>query len=237
MEMSKYRFTLSGITSLLMHADNVNGQELVKEFLRIQNGKKQMLESASDRFPAWTWTTYVYHDGTQIVFPVPALLRCLSEAGKQIPRKKSNLKETVMTSLSIEGLDPDGEFLELKCGPTGAAKLNTVSLQPIMDLTANEKATFLDHANLAKKLGFELDVRRACLNKSTKPIRVRPRFRQWEITGVVAVTDDKAISHDELVSLFEIAGSREGLGDWRPSSPKSPGRFGMFKANLVKIAG
>lgn len=236
--MTKYQFKLSGITSLMMHADNINGQDMVKSFLAEQKAKKNKggnTESASDRWPAWTWTTYVYHDGDNVAMPISNLIRSLSEAGKQIGKGKSNLKETVMTSIIIDGSGPDEEYLDFKCSHPGSSELKKVPVSEIEKLALDEKATFEDHVKLAKKLGFELDVRRACLNRNSKVIRVRPKFRNWQVSGTLSVSDDNAISESDLGSLFEIAGNREGLGDWRPSSPKSPGKFGQFRSEVQKI--
>jgi hypothetical protein len=92
---------------------------------------------------------------------------------------------------------------------------------------------FRDHVMHCRKLGFQLYAKRAPVGAS-KHVRVRPRFEKWEVTGRFKVSAAAQDSLDEtmLSKLFVLAGEQSGLGDWRPSSPKSPGPFGQFKAAL-----
>jgi len=66
---------------------------------------------------------------------------------------------------------------------------------------------------------------------------VRPRFRNWQITCTLTVLDEEGsgLTKDVLEKIFQQAGTYCGLGDWRPSSPKSPGTFGTFTATLEVI--
>jgi len=59
-------------------------------------------------------------------------------------------------------------------------------------------------------------------------IRHRPEFVDWSCTVPVTYNAD-TITADQVVNLFNIAGFSSGIGDWRPSSPKSSGQHGMFK--------
>jgi hypothetical protein len=62
--------------------------------------------------------------------------------------------------------------------------------------------------------------------------------RSYEVTltarGTVNV-GDKQITTAVLTDILEAAGKYKGLGDWRPSSPKSPGPFGTFSATVKEI--
>jgi len=65
-------------------------------------------------------------------------------------------------------------------------------------------------------------------------VRVRPRFDNWSCGGTVTVFDDM-ITTDVLKNILTFAGTYAGLGDWRPSSPKSPGPFGKFTAEVKQV--
>lgn len=90
---------------------------------------------------------------------------------------------------------------------------------------------FADHISAVEDLGFELLVKRAKIGAS-KHVRVRPMFRSWELRGSLTVLDPErtGLSREILRTILDQAGALCGIGDWRPSSPKSPGVFGRFSA-------
>ncbi len=79
-------------------------------------------------------------------------------------------------------------------------------------------------------MGFELLVKRARVG-TKKHVRVRAMFRDWRITGTLRVSEPM-ITDEVLRQMFEIAGDRVGLLDWRPASPESPGQYGRFTAEI-----
>ena len=59
-------------------------------------------------------------------------------------------------------------------------------------------------------------------------MRTRPRFNNWHvIVNVVFVPS--LLNRSEVLEFFEIAGFREGLGDWRP-------KFGKFSVKEIELA-
>jgi hypothetical protein len=57
----RYEFVLTGKTALLMHFDDVEWADAVKEWLLDPNNTKKKGEnSGDDRRPAWVWTGYCY---------------------------------------------------------------------------------------------------------------------------------------------------------------------------------
>ncbi len=58
----------------------------------------------------------------------------------------------------------------------------------------------------------------------TADIRYRPEFKNWRITLHIRYNSD-AISLDQLVNIFNLAGFGVGVGEWRP---EKDGQFGMF---------
>lgn len=55
-------------------------------------------------------------------------------------------------------------------------------------------------------------------------IRYRPEFKQWSAILNVRYNAD-AISLDQLVNIFNLAGFGVGVGEWRP---EKDGQYGMF---------
>ena len=58
----------------------------------------------------------------------------------------------------------------------------------------------------------------------TADIRYRPEFVKWSTTLKIKYNAD-AISLDQLVNIFNLAGFGVGVGEWRP---EKDGQFGMF---------
>ena len=72
-------------------------------------------------------------------------------------------------------------------------------------------------------------------NRIAKHVRVRARFETWQVTGVLGLDESlPELTFDVVQQIFALAG-RVGLLDWRPGSPKSPGPYGMFTAEVKKL--
>jgi hypothetical protein len=200
-----------------MHADDVLASDLLTEW-RKDPKNKSVSVPGDDRSPAWTWQTYVYSDGTELVLPSECLMTCLRKAGAMVPSKG----KLTFKSLTQSGMMIGSDF----CQFTNNGK--SIRIADIADM---RDLTFLKQVEAVRKLGFDLLVKRAKVGQA-KHIRVRPRFSQWQVSGSITVTE-QAITPDVLEQLFEIAGRLVGLGDWRPSAPQSPGPYGMFTAQVV----
>ena len=59
----------------------------------------------------------------------------------------------------------------------------------------------------------------------SKVMRTRPRFNDWHVI-VNVVFIPSLLNRSEVLEFFEIAGFREGLGDWRP-------KFGKFSVKEI----
>jgi hypothetical protein len=57
-----------------------------------------------------------------------------------------------------------------------------------------------------------------------KVMRTRPRFPAWHVVADIEFLQS-LLNRNEVIEIFEIAGMREGLGDWRP-------KFGKFSVKL-----
>lgn len=213
----KAKFQLTGITPILLHADDVEWSDTVTEWIKDPDNKNKS-KAGDDRTPPWTWWGYAYRnqDGN-VSMPFMNLTAAIRRAAAKITLKgNKSYKEIAASEINF------GAVEYLKFTVNGAE----VALPSLPDLM---KMTFAKQAELVKKLGFKLDVRRAAIGPK-KHVRVRPRFEQWEVSGEVHVGDAELITKERLNLIFDLSG-KVGLGDWRPGC-KTPGPFGMFKAAL-----
>lgn len=63
----------------------------------------------------------------------------------------------------------------------------------------------------------------------TLDLRYRPEFPRWAATLVIEY-NHAAISPEQIVNLFNVAGFAVGVGDWRP---QRDGMNGMFEVGVV----
>lgn len=217
----RYEFTLVGLSALLMHFDDVEWADDIRDWrLDPANAKKKGEQSGDDRRPAHTWTGYCYHDGEHLTIPSFNLSSCLKKAGSRVPMGRQKTHK----ELAVSGIFIEHEFLRFT---------NDGKQVPVASVhSLKSEPNFRAHAAAVIELGFKLDVRRVTVGTS-KHVRVRPRFESWAASGTLEVTAQE-ITDEVLRSIFQQAG-RVGLGDWRPGSPKSPGPFGMFEAKLKKV--
>lgn len=207
-----------------MHRDDVEAADLVDDYRNDpdnqarKKGSGAKASKGDDRWPTWVWQTYLYSDGSHIAIASDNLMTCLREAGTKIPtgRGQETFKRATQTALLIQS-----EFCDLF--------VNGKRI-PIDKIMAMKDEPFAHQSEAVNKHGFRLFVKRAKVGQA-KHVRVRPRFDEW-VTKFKLETLTDEFSKPLLEKLFGIAGSRIGLGDWRPSSPKSPGPFGTFKAKL-----
>lgn len=211
-------FELTGLMPLLMHWDNIEGGDQLKEWRQDPANKNQSVPG-DDRSPPWTWQTYLYTDGEFVTMPQDNIMGTLMYGGTQvILKKQKTFKELSQSAILI-----DTEHCEFRHGDKQL---------PMADVLAMRDKPFAKQAETCQKLGFRLFCKRAKIGNS-KHIRVRPRFDAWTVRGSLEVSSAD-LPFDKLEAIFGYAG-RAGLGDWRPNSPKRPGPYGMFKAALKQI--
>ena len=61
-------------------------------------------------------------------------------------------------------------------------------------------------------------------------IRYRPEFKEWRVKLPIRYNAD-AISLEQIVNLFNMAGFGVGVGEWRP---EKDGLFGMFRVSTTE---
>jgi hypothetical protein len=215
-----YGFELTGSMPLLMHHDDVERADDLIAW-RKDPKNKSVSVAGDDRSPAWTWQTYLYHDGDHLAIPQGNLMTCLRYAGTKIASKgKSTFK-----SLSQSGLLLTSDFCEFLSNGKPVA---------IKDVLRFRDEPFSVHKQRVRDMGFDLLVNRAKVGVS-KHVRVRAKFSSWSVSGSIQVLD-AAITTDVLDQMFAIAGTYAGLCDWRPSSKESPGPYGTFTAKVSAIS-
>jgi len=210
-------FVLTGVTPLLMHADDVDANDILTGWRKDPKNKSQSTPG-DDRSPPWTWQTYWYLDDEGcMTIPSDNMLSCLCYAGGKIPLKKQETLKRLVAS----GIQMPSDFLEFR---TNGEKVNVESF------VNNRDEEFTAQLKRAKEMGFDLDKRRVTVG-TAKHVRIRPKFKNWTLSGELILSSSE-FTEDRLKQLFEIAGTAGGLGDWRPSAPKKPGRYGMFEAKV-----
>lgn len=213
-----YEVTITGRTPLIMHADNIEWADAIAaERDNIKRQDKANFAAGDDRCPPSTWKGCLYFgaDG-HITMPTDNLKSGLVKAGAMVTLSK----QTTFKRLAASGLifpSPDTVFL------ANGKNLKQSSIEAI-------KGNFKEQLAAVRGLGFDLLMKRAKIGAS-KHVRIRPIFKTWSITTEVVVIDDQ-ITESALREIFEKFGLRVGLGDWRPSSDKSPGPYGMFDVTL-----
>lgn len=216
----KFQFTLNSLSPLLLHADDVEKADMLKQW-RSDPANKNISVPGDDRSPPWTWQTYLYTDGTHLTIPADNLSPCLMQgAAQMILKKQKTFKEVSQTGLFI-GEDHFPILINGK--PIESAKIDAI---------ANK--TFAEQAQAVKPLGLTLFVKRAPVGGKSKHVRVRARADKWSITGTIEILVPE-ITEERLNEMFRIAGFYKGLCDWRPGS-KTPGRFGRFEHTLTKLS-
>lgn len=218
----EYAFTLTGRMPILFHADDVEAaDELMKWRKSAEN--KSVSVPGDDRSPPWTWQTYLYHDGEHVAVPQENIMAALGKAGAAIPKAKGRGS---FKAESQSGLVILSEYCEFRSNGKQV---------PMSAITALSGLAFAEQAAGAKKLGFELLVKRATVGQA-KHVRVRAKFRAWSIHGTIEVLDP-IIDASTLAEMFDIAGRKVGLLDWRPGSPKKPGPYGTFRSEVKPLSG
>jgi hypothetical protein len=215
----RYQVTLTGVSPMLLHKNNLAWRERVKTW-QMDSNNKSISEKGDDRSPAWTWLGYTYVSEGLICVESDNIMTMLREAGAKIQMEgKSTFKAVTQSGIIMDQF----AWPILINGKT----------VPWADFSAlKNELDFKKHEELAQAHGFELFAKPASVGRS-KHIRVRARLDTWKISGTITVVE-QVLSLDILQTIFSIGGRRCGLGDWRPSN-KASGSFGMFTAQVKEL--
>lgn len=220
MKVRQYQVTLTGESPLLMHACSIDGQNAVKKWQK-DPLNKGISTAGDDRCPAFTWITYCYHNGKNLVIDADNIMSMLRDAGAKCPATtgRGSLKAATQCGIISEGLGWDLYSND-----------RLIPWEPLERyLTEND---FEKHLELVEQLGFELFQKRATVGKN-KHIRIRPRFNNWRAEGVITVLDEQ-LTQKVVQTLLNMGGFYVGICDWRPGC-KNPGQFGRFSATVKEL--
>lgn len=87
-----------------------------------------------------------------------------------------------------------------------------------------------DLSDLVKDERFQLNI--GVKIGTNTVIGTRPIFRRWAAQLSIAYETD-VISRDRVIDVLKATGRFVGLGDWRPTAPKNPGKYGRFVVQAV----
>lgn len=221
MKTRTFNVTLNGKSPLLMHRDDVEWREQMDAWLKVPENKKAS-KAGDDRFPPYRWIGGCYHDGKQLAIPSDNLMTLLREGASKVASGGKNgetFKRLSQACLIVDQI----------AWPVIIGADKVVWWADIEALMA--ETDFHTHCERAKALGFSLFVKPARVGQS-KHVRVRARFDAWTCSGTITSLDDR-LDMEALKSILRVGGQFCGLCDWRPSAPKSPGRFGLFEAEVT----
>jgi len=218
--MDRYEVKITGVSGLLMHADNLQWAGEMKRWESDPENKKNST-AGDDRTPAFRWLGCLYHDAAHVGIPSDNLMTAIREGSTKVPtgKKGGSFKKQSQSGIVVD------QVIWPLVTPAGLVRWpDCKALLSVLD--------YAEHEAAAQRLGFELFAKRAKVGMA-KHVRVRPRFDTWEASGTVTVTDE-TITESILQKILDCAGMYCGLGDWRPSSKVSPGPWGRFVAEVSK---
>ena len=225
--MKTYNIIIKGENALLMHHDNIRWESIVAEWQK-DPANKGMSVNGDDRTPAFKWVGYLYEDKGLVCMPSDNLMTMLREGGAKCPTGKrgATFKRQTQSGLLINEV---AWPITVPIEP-GSSEWMGVAYPDVK--TMAQENDFSKQEDYARGNGYSLFVKRARVGDK-KHVRVRPRFDSWSISGNITVIDE-TITKETLTNIITFAGRFAGLGDWRPSSPKSPGPFGRFSLASIK---
>jgi hypothetical protein len=222
MNSRTYNITLTGASPLLLHKDNLEWAEAMKAWGADPENAKSSVPG-DDRTPAHRWMGCLYVQNGLLVLDSDNLMTVLREGGAKCPAGRGNktFKRETQSGIVVNEigwpLRVDGKTIPYS------------DIKPLI-----QEKDFAKHCEHVQVLGFELFVKRARINQA-KHVRVRPIFHKWSASGSLTVFDE-SITTDKLKLILTHAGVYAGIGDWRPSSPKSPGPYGKFTAEVEEVS-
>lgn len=182
----------------------------------LQNPKSQeLLESlrTKKRLPVRTDWTIQEEAGTKLYrsekgrmgVPMQNIIGALIAAGQHITYKGKKTISTAKSTQVFDFLDFRADFCEFNgCDEQGNIEWAPFMQGGVMHQGSSETAV--------------------CIT--------RPRIAHWSLTVPVVFDGDREINEKNVDALFEIAGRKIGLCDWRPTKK---GRFGRFVIEKVEV--
>lgn len=169
-------------------------------------------------------------------------VRSKAASDKDLPLKERALRKVIKEDEQANGLIGipvtyllsaliyAGRFV--KSGKDKISTANSTTLYEFLDI----QDSFFPFKNQEEPM--EVDTRRGVSNNAGKTAAVaivRPLYRHWEIS--VNFTIDTAVVSEAVVKkIFEVAGTKAGMGDFRPQKKGPFGRFSITEWQILDPA-
>ena len=114
---------------------------------------------------------------------------------------------------------------KVKIGKTQLSTATTTCLPEYLSLN-DFFLPFIGVTKANEKSMWKVDKRRGVGQTGVAVCIVRPRFEQWSFE-VIVEHNERTMNEKTLRKLFEVAGTGQGLGSFRPSKKGPFGRFGI----------
>lgn len=195
---------IRGKSPLIVHAWSAKA---VRMMLNKQMGIASPGREKKNPLNDFRESLYVLPDGKGYGVPAPAFKACIVSGANDVELKMTEVKRCVHVSFYT---------VPLICPPL-----------------AKEHYTEWDHKHekeLKVEHGFGCSMRQDLvrLESGVADIRFRGCYPVWECKLDVEF-NEKVLTAEQVVNLFQSGGLGCGIGEWRPSSPESrSGEFGRF---------
>jgi len=210
--MQRFEVAIEGLTPLLMHNNNLEARDAIAA--RGRHGGK----AGDDRSPADTWKASLYVDDKQVCVPAENFLAALLKAGSGVNIGKMKTLKAASQSMFFSDF-----YVPLLVNDVTIARED-------IDVIDGDFRTQCDGA---KSFGFSLFVKPCSVNGKSH-VRVRPRFDRWNARLQFETDHEDLLSGEGRIDALWYGAGKWGIGDWRPSAPKKPGMYGMFKATVTQ---
>ena len=190
-----------GKTPLICHAWSVKALTMIRD-KQTADPKEALKKKA--RVPKVPFDEF-----TGSIYPLP---------GAKMPAKKLKPWESWPYKKDTFGIPAStfGHGARFVMNQAGVDKVNRSSVMVIGDLIPLKYKSLVMREDMVR-IGWP----------PVADIRYRGMFEEWSCEIVVQYDADFT-TPVQLVNLFNRAGTYSGALEWRPSSPKKPGTFGMY---------
>lgn len=125
--MRTYHVTLTGISPLLLHHDDITFQDELKLWRTDPDNKKNSVPG-DDRSPAFTWLGCLYHDDGLLTIPSENIMKCLTEAGAMVPVPGGKNGKTFKAQTQSGDMHRPGHHVTFKGLPNETYPYSTICL-------------------------------------------------------------------------------------------------------------
>jgi hypothetical protein len=209
--MNTITLKLTGISPLFIHNGRMSDplHEYAKA-LKYITGNKKKSDDDHLRMSKIEWFGSMYHNG-----PSDEIV----DHGKII--RVDPTARVIIPSASLEAMIS---------GAAAKKRMRKSMGSILIENDAILKYDGPEDINVLYAEGKHID-RRAVVATGKRVQRTRPFFRSWGLSFDVSF-DKTQVDKDTLIEIIKIGGSLEGIGDWRPGSPKG-GKFGRYEAEVA----